>query len=170
MQIGHVAVAGVIASYAPEISAAVGGPHVEALSFESIAVVYLAHFLPNLDVVPIYLGWASDRFHCTYSHTFMFATAVVLALWPINVSWAALAAVSLLLHYLADSPSSVGLPLLLPFNGRKFTLSLWADTGHSGWASFKGTYQQSWTWITEGGMFVVMAIRFYQVQMWPFSV
>ena len=169
MQVGHLALAGTIASFAPQISSAVGGPRVEALSWESVVVVYLAHFLPNFDVIPIKLGWAEDRFHCTYSHTLLFVLAVALVLWPINVSWAALALVSLLLHFAADMGSSVGLPLLLPFSRKRASLYLWADTGHSGWASFRGTYQQAWTWITEGGMFVVLAIRCYQVQLWPFS-
>jgi len=26
-----------------------------------------------------------------------------------------------------------------------------------------------WTWVTEGGMFVVLAARFYQLRVWPFS-
>ena len=167
MQLGHVAVAGVIASYAPQIAARVGGPQLDAWSLESIVVVAVAHYLPNLDVIPIKLKLAPDRFHCTYSHTLLFAAVVGLALWPINVSWAALAVVSLLLHFVADSGSSVGLPLLLPFSRRRFSLYLWADTGHSGWFAFRSTYQQAWTWVTEGGMFVVLAVRFYQLGVWP---
>ena len=77
--------------------------------------------------------------------------------------------VSLLLHFVADSGSSVGLPLLLPFSNKRFSLYLWADTGHSGWFAFRSTYQQAWTWVTEGGMFVVLAARFYQLRVWPFS-
>jgi len=169
MQVGHVAVAGTIASFAPQIARAVGGPPVDAWSVEALSVVFLAHYLPNLDVIPIKLGWAPDRFHCTYSHTLLFTAAVSLLLWPINVSWAALALVSLLIHFVADSGSSVGLPLLLPFSKRKFSLYLWADTGHSGWFSLFGTYKQAWTWITEGGMFVVLAVRGYQLGVWPFN-
>jgi membrane-bound metal-dependent hydrolase YbcI (DUF457 family) len=169
MQVGHVAVAGTIASFAPQIAKAAGGPPVDAWSAEALTVVFLAHYLPNLDVIPIKLGWATDRFHCTYSHTLLFTAVVCLVLWPINVSWAALALVSLLIHFVADSGSSVGLPLLLPFSKRKFSLYLWADTGHSGWFSFEGTYRQAWTWITEGGMFVVLAIRGYQLGIWPFN-
>jgi membrane-bound metal-dependent hydrolase YbcI (DUF457 family) len=167
VQLGHAALAGAIASFAPQIAASVGGPKVEAWSWESLAVVFLAHFLPNLDVIPIKLKWAEDRFHCTYSHTLLFTAAVGLALWPVNVSWAALAVVSLLLHFAADMGSSVGLPLLLPFSRRRFSLYLWADTGHSGWFAFRSTYQQAWTWVTEGAMFVILAVRCYQLGVWP---
>jgi membrane-bound metal-dependent hydrolase YbcI (DUF457 family) len=80
-----------------------------------------------------------------------------------------LSIVSLLLHFLADMPSSVGLPLLLPLSRRRFTLNLWADTGHSGWIALKGTYVQAWTWLLEGGMFVFLFIRAYQKAVWPFG-
>lgn len=168
MQVGHAALAAVITSYAPEISEFVNGPRVEAFSWEAVIVVFLAHFLPNFDVIPIKLGWAKDSFHCTWSHTFVFAFGVSLILWPINPSWSALTFVSLLFHYLADSPSSVGLPLLMPFSKKRFSCYLWADTGHSGWFSFKGTYMQAWTWVLEGGMFLVLLIRTYQEGVFPF--
>jgi membrane-bound metal-dependent hydrolase YbcI (DUF457 family) len=161
--------AATIASFAPEIAAAAGVPPVRAWSVESLVVVFVAHYLPNFDVIPIKLGWATDRFHCSYSHSLLFAAIVAAILWPVNASWAVLALVSLLLHFLADSGSSVGLPLLLPFSRRRFSLYLWADTGHSGWFAFKSTYQQAWTWVTEGGMFVVLAARLYQLRVWPFS-
>ena len=69
MQIGHVAVALVIASYAPAIT----GGRMDAFSAEAIAVTFVAHWLPNLDVIPIGLRWARRNFHCTWSHTFIFA-------------------------------------------------------------------------------------------------
>ena len=169
MQVGHIALVGTIASFAPAITQAAGVPRVNAWSAESLVVVAVTHYLPNFDVIPIKLGWATDRFHCSYSHSLLFAAAVAAALWPINASWAVLALVSLLLHFVADSGSSVGLPLLLPFSTKRFSLYLWADTGHSGWFAFRSTYQQAWTWITEGGMFVVLAARFYQLRVWPFS-
>lgn len=169
MQLGHVALAGTIASFAPQITRSVGGPTIKAWSWESLAIVFLAHFLPNLDVIPIKLGWAKDRFHCTYSHTLFFAAVVGLAFGSINVSCAALAFVSLMLHFAADMGSSVGLPLLLPFSRRRFSLYLWADTGHSGWFTFTGSYRQAWPWLTEGAMFVILAVRAYQLAVWPFN-
>lgn len=169
MQVGHVAVAATIASFAPEITAAAGVRRVDAWSMESLLVVFLAHYLPNFDVIPIKLGWAPDRFHCSYSHSLLFAAAVAGALWPLDASWAVLALVSLLMHLAADLGSSVGLPLLLPFSRRRFSLYLWADTGHSGWFAFTGSYRQAWTWVTEGAMFVVLTARLYQLRVWPFS-
>ncbi len=165
MQIGHVAVACVIASFAPELT----GGRIEAFSGEALAVAFLAHWLPNLDSIPIWLKWAKPNFHCTWSHTFLFAFLVALLLAPFDVGWALLAFSSLLLHYAADLPSTIGLPLFLPFTWKRFSLRLWADTGAGTWTSMKGTYQQSWTWILEGGAFVVLFIRAYQVGAWPFA-
>lgn len=165
MQLGHVAVSFIISSYAPQIT----GGQMQAFSFESIFVAFAAHWLPNLDVIPIKLGWAKDSFHCTWSHTLVFACAVFLLLLPFSTAWASLALVSLLVHFLADMPSSVGLPLLMPFTKKRFSLKLWADTGHSGWNAFIGTYVQAWTWILEGGAFVFLFVRMYQLGIWPFA-
>ncbi len=165
MQIGHAAVALVIASFAPELT----GGRVDAFSVEAITVAIVSHWLPNLDVIPIWLKWAKPNFHCTWSHSFLFALTVFLVLLPFNVGWAMLALASILLHYAADLPSTVGLPLLLPFSRKRFSLRLWADTGAGGWMSMKGTYEQSWTWILEGGAYVVLFVRAYQVGVWPFA-
>lgn len=164
MQVGHVAVAFVISSFAPELT----GGRMEAFSPESMGVAFAAHFLPNLDVIPIWLGIAKKSFHCTWSHSLVFVALMGLLLAPFNVGWALLASVSLFIHLMADMPSSVGLPLFLPFSRKRFTLSLWADTGYAGWLTFKGTYEQSWTWVLEGGAFTVLFIRAYQVGVWPF--
>ena len=164
MQLGHIAVALAISSYAPELT----GGEIDAFSLESIAVAMVAHWLPNLDVIPIWLKWVKPSFHCTWSHSLIFVLLVGLLLLPISVYWAILAVVSLLIHFLADMPSSVGLPLLLPFSQRRFTLNLWADTGHSGWEAFRGSYVQSWTWILEGGAYLLLFVRAYQEGVWPF--
>ncbi|MFH0976205.1 MAG: metal-dependent hydrolase [Spirochaetota bacterium] len=164
MQLGHWAVSLVISSYAPELT----GGAVDAFSLESIAVSIAAHQLPNLDAVPIWLKWAKPAFHCTWSHSLVFALAVGLILLPFNAAWAALAFTNLIIHYMADLPSSVGLPLLLPFTKKRFTINLWADTGFWGWESIKGTYLQAWTWILEGGAYLVLFIRAYQEGVWPF--
>lgn len=164
MQLGHVAVALAVSSYAPEIT----GGRISAFSAEAIAVSFIAHWLPNFDVIPIKLGWAKDAFHCTWSHSFLFAIIVGLILLPLNIGWSLLAFVSLVVHFLADMPSSVGLPLFMPWK-RRFTISLWADTGHSGWFAFRSTYEQAWTWLLEGGAFVFLFIRAYQVGVWPFA-
>jgi len=164
MQLGHVAVAFAISSYAPEIT----GGSIEAFSAEAIAVSFIAHWLPNLDVIPIWLKIVKDSFHCTWSHSLLFVLAVTLILMLFNPAWAMLAAVSMLIHFLADMPSSVGLPLLMPWR-KRFTLNLWADTGHSGWFAFRSTYEQAWTWLLEGGAFLFLLVRTYQEGVWPFA-
>lgn len=165
MQVGHVAVALIISSYAPELT----GGEMKAFSGESIAVAVLAHWLPNMDVIPIWLKWAKDAFHCTWSHSLLLALILGAVLWPINSDWAIVGVTSVLLHFLADMPSSVGLPLLLPISRKRFTLSLWADTGHSGWEAFKGSYVQAWTWLLEGGAYFFLYVRAYQEGVWPFG-
>ena len=170
MQVGHVAVAGLIASYTAEISHLAGGPIVPSFSGEALAVAFLAHWLPNFDVVPIRLGLAKDSFHCTWTHTLLFTALVGLILWPINASWALISVMSIVIHFMSDIGSSVGLPLLMPFTKKRYTLNLWADTGHSGWIAFKGSYMQTWTWILEGFVILFLIIRFYQLGIWPFSV
>jgi len=164
MQVGHIAVALAISSYAPELT----GGELEALSFESIAVIMVSHWLPNLDVIPIWLKIAKPSFHCTWSHSLLFVLVVSLIIAMFNISWAIVAIVSLLIHYLADLPSSVGLPLLMPLTKKRFSLRLWADTGHFGWETFKGSYIQAWPWILEGGVFLFLFIRIYQKNLWPF--
>jgi membrane-bound metal-dependent hydrolase YbcI (DUF457 family) len=164
MQLGHVAVALTISSFAPEIT----GGSMEALSTESIVVAMVAHWLPNLDGIPIMLGWAKPSFHCTWSHSILTAGTLAFLVFLFNPAWAVLGFVSLLIHFLADMPSSVGLPLFLPVTRKRFTLNLWADTGYFGWISFRGTYEQAWTWLLEGGAFFILLIRLYQLKAWPF--
>lgn len=164
MQVGHVAIALAISSYAPELTGGV----MEAFSLESIAVSMAAHWLPNLDVIPIWLKIARPSFHCTWSHSLLFALILGLLLMIFNISWGILALVSILTHYLADLPSTIGLPLFMPLSNKRFSLRLWADTGHSGWETLKGSYIQAWPWILEGGAYLFLYIRAYQEAVWPF--
>jgi len=164
MQVGHYAVALTVASFAPEIT----GGQIDAFSVEAMVVCLLAHQLPNLDGIPILMGFAKPSFHCTWSHSLVIATIFSLLLLPFNYGWAILTYVNLVIHYMADMPSSVGLPLFLPLSKKRFTVNLWADTGFFGWVSFRGTYEQAWTWILEGGAYLVLLIRTYQLGVWPF--
>jgi membrane-bound metal-dependent hydrolase YbcI (DUF457 family) len=164
MQAGHLAVPLIIASYAPELSAG----QISAFSAESIGVSFAAHWFANFDGIPIMFGWVKKSFHCTWSHTILFALLLSFIAWLINPAWFMLVLVGSLGHLLTDMPSSVGLPVLLPFSKKRFTLNLWADTGILSWESFKGTYLQAWTWILEGGAFLVLFIRAYQEAVWPF--
>lgn len=163
MQLGHVAVAFTLASYAPELT----GGQIDAFSWEAIIVSFLAHWLPNMDVFPIWLKIAKPSFHCTWSHSLLLALIVGLILLPIKPAWASLAVISLIVHFLADMPSSVGLPIFMPWK-KRFTFNLWADTGHSGLYALKTTYMQAWTWLLEGGAYLWLLIRCYQLNVWPF--
>lgn len=165
MQLGHVAVALTIASFAPELT----GGQVEALSLEAILVALIAHEFPNFDGLVIMAKLAPKKFHCTWSHSLIVGFLAGLVTWFINPSWGYIFWMSIFLHYLADMPSSVGLPLFMPFSYKRYTFNLWADTGYFGWVSFKGTYEQAWTWILEGGAYVVLLVRLYQLRFWPFS-
>ena len=107
MQVGHFAVALTISSFAPELT----GGEIDAFSYESIAVAMISHWLPNLDVIPIWFKIAKPSFHCTWSHSLLFVLLAGLLLLPFSISWAIITSVSLLCHILADLPSSVGLPL-----------------------------------------------------------
>jgi membrane-bound metal-dependent hydrolase YbcI (DUF457 family) len=164
MQAGHYAVVLLISSYAPELT----GGRMDAFSVESMAVALAATQLPNLDAIPIWLKLAKPSFHCTWSHTLLFALLAGLILLPFNTGWAMLSFISILIHYISDLPSSVGLPLLMPFTKKRFTLNFWADTGFWGWESIKGTYSQAWTLIIEGGAYLFLFIRAYQEAVWPF--
>jgi len=165
MQLGHVAVALTIASFAPELS----GGEIEALSLESILIAFFAHEFPNFDGFLIMAGLAPKSFHCTWSHSLIVGLVAGLIMWFINPAWGYIFWLSIFLHYLADMPSSVGIPIFLPFSKKRYTFNLWADTGYFGWVSFKGTYEQSWTWILEGGAFLVLFVRLYVINFWPFS-
>ncbi len=164
MQAGHVAVALIISSYAPELT----GGKINAFSPESIAVSFIAHEFANFDGFLIMLGWAKKAFHCTWTHTILFSLLMSLAVLPFKPAWFMLVLISSLAHLLADMPSSVGLPVFMPFTKKRFSFKLWADTGYFGIESTKGTYLQAWTWILEGGAFLALFIRAYQKAVWPF--
>lgn len=164
MQLGHVAVALTISSFAPELT----NGQIEAFSLESVLVSLIAHEFPNFDGFLIMAGLAPKKFHCTWSHSIIIGFLAGLIAFLINPGWGIIFWLSIFLHYLADMPSSVGLPLFLPFSQKRYTFNLWADTGYFGWVSFKGTYQQAWTWILEGGAYLVLLIRMYQLGVWPF--
>jgi len=132
MQLGHIAVAVSIASY--------------NWNPKTIVFVGFMHFLPNFDVLPLKLGWAKRSFHCTITHTFLFALIVSAIALQFGNIWGILAIVSLLTHYLADMGSTVGQPLFYPLSKKKYTWALFKDTGPYGMDSFVGYYSQPMSW------------------------
>lgn len=144
MQLGHAGLALVIASLDPRP--------------EVFAVVGVAQFLPNADSLVIRAGWAKPEFHGTWSHTLVFCLAVTLLAMVCLGSWiGCLAGLSLVSHVVADMPTDTGIPLLLPFSRRRFSLNLWTNTGYWGRAMYAGYYRQPWAWILEGAVFAVAA-------------
>jgi len=147
MQFGHVGIALAIASLDPRP--------------ETFAVVGAAQFLPNADSLLIRAGWAKPGFHGTWSHSLSFcAAAGALAVALFGPLLGGLAFASIVLHVAADLPTDTGIPLLLPFSRRRFSLNLWENTGYWGGSMYAGYYRQPWPWILEGAVFAVVAWRY----------
>src|SRR2546426_8708723 len=118
MQFGHLGIALAIASLDPRP--------------ETFLVVGAAQFLPNADSLIIRAGWARPDFHGTWSHSLLFCGAVGALAVALFGPWlGGLALASIVAHVLADLPTDTGLPLLLPFSRRRWSLNLWKNTGRS---------------------------------------
>jgi membrane-bound metal-dependent hydrolase YbcI (DUF457 family) len=147
MQLGHLGIALLIASLDPRP--------------EVFAVVGAAQFLPNADSLVIRAGWAKPEFHGTWSHSLVFCLGVALLAVIAFGPWlGCLAGLSLAAHLVADMPTDTGIPLLLPFSRRRFSLNLWTNSGYWGRAMYAGYYRQPWAWILEGAVFAVVGLRF----------
>ena len=121
------------------------------------------HYLPNADSLVAKAGFAKPDFHCTVTHTFAFAIAVTAIVFLIAPAYAPFAFVALVTHYLADLGSTVGLPLFWPITKKRFTLSLFKDTGYWGWEMYKGYYSQPMPWVLEGATLLFFGWRMAQV-------
>ncbi len=146
MQAGHFGVSLVIATFfdwsVPTVLYAVG-----------------IQWLPNADALPVRAGWVDEDFHCSITHTFLFAIIISGLIAMFSRYYGLLTFVSLIAHMLADLPSDVGQPWLWPFAKKKFTIALWRDTGSWGWETIKGSYQQKWPWILEAAVFLFLIYR-----------
>jgi hypothetical protein len=149
MQFGHAAVVLAIASY--------------DWNWRTFLVVGFAHFLPNFDAFPILWGWADDDFHCSITHTFLFAIIVSLLFGLLGVKYGIFAFISLMAHYFVDLGSTVGMPLFMPFWNKRFSFKLWEHTGHWGNETIKGYYRQPLSWITEGIVVLFVIYRFWRI-------
>ena len=146
MQIGHFAVALSIATY--------------DWNPTTVGVVMVSHWMPNADVLLIKAGWVKNDFHCTVTHTFLFALAVGALFLPFSTHYAKFVLISIVAHLLADLPSDIGQMLFWPLSKKKFTLALWKDTGYWGAETIKGGYKQVSTWIVELAAFAFLFYRF----------
>jgi membrane-bound metal-dependent hydrolase YbcI (DUF457 family) len=147
MQVGHVPLALAIATY--------------DWSPETAAFVLGMHFLPNADSLVVRAGLAKPEFHCTVTHSIVFALAVSGLVALFSTHYAVFALVAILAHYAADIGSTVGLPLLWPFSKRKFTLALFKDTGYWGREMYLGYYRQPMSWVLEGAVVLFFGYRLY---------
>ena len=98
-------------------------------------------------------------FHCTVTHSILFAVVVSLPMALFSLQYAAFTFVALAAHYAADIGSSVGLPLLWPFTRKKYTLALFRDTGWWGMEMLAGYYRQPMAWVLEGTAVVFFVYR-----------
>ena len=149
MQVGHLPLALAIATY--------------DWNPKTIGFVVGMHFLPNADSLVVRAGWAKPDFHCTVTHSVLFAVVVsgLTALW--SPHYAVFAFAAIMTHYAADIGSTVGLPLLWPFSKRKFTLALFKDTGYWGREMYMGYYRQPMSWVLEGSVTVFFIYRLVQI-------
>lgn len=149
MQVGHIPLALAIATY--------------DWNPKTAALVLGMHFLPNGDSLVVRAGLARPAFHCTVTHSILFAAAVSGLLAVFSTHYAAFAFVAILAHYAADLGSTVGQPLLWPFSKRKFTLALWQDTGYWGREMYVGYYRQPMAWVLEGGVTAFFIYRLFEI-------
>src|SRR3970040_1933167 len=149
MQAGHVPLALAIATYdwSPEMAAFCLG----------------MHFLPNADSLVVKAGFAKPEFHCTVTHSILFALVVSGIVALFSPHYAAFALAAILAHYAADIGSTVGLPLLWPFSRRKFTLALWRDSGYWGREMYAAYYRQPMSWVVEGAAALFFGYRLYVI-------
>jgi len=147
LQFGHLGIALAIASLDPRP--------------ETFCVVGAAQFLPNADSLVVRAGWAPPSFHGTWSHSLACCAVVGIVATVLFGPWLGLLALaSILAHVAADLPTDTGIPLLLPFSPRRFSLHLWKNTGYWGRSMFAGYYGQPWAWILEGAVFAVVVWRY----------
>ncbi len=119
------------------------------------------HFLPNADVLLVKAGLAKPSFHCTVTHSLLFAVVVTGMVYVISPHYALFAFIATVTHYLADIGSTVGQPLLWPVSKKKFTLSLFQDTGYWGWKMYSGYYRQPMSWVLEGAVIAFFSYRLH---------
>ena len=149
MQLGHLPLALSIATY--------------RWSPETAAFCLAMHWLPNADTLVERSGLAKPGFHCTVTHTVAFAVIVSGVVSIFAPQLAILALVAILAHFAADLGSTVGLPLLMPFTRKKFTLALFKDTGSWGKSMLVGYYRQPIVWVLEGGVFAFLFYRLVHI-------
>jgi len=149
MQLGHLPLALSIATY--------------DWNPKTIAFVVGMHWLPNADSLVVKAGLAKPEFHCTVTHTFLFAFVVSALIYPFSPHYAIFAFVALVAHYFADIGSTVGLPLFWPFYKKRLTAGFFKDTGYWGWDMYIGYYKQPMAWVLEIAVTAFFVYRLFEI-------
>ena len=149
MQLGHLPLALSIATY--------------DWNPKTVAFVVAMHWLPNGDSLVVKAGLAKPEFHCTVTHTFLFAVLVSAIVALFSPHYAIFAFVAIVAHFAADIGSTVGLPLFWPVYRKRLTLALFKDTGFWGWDMYIGYYKQPMAWILEGAVIVFFVYRLFVI-------
>ncbi len=149
MQLGHLPLALSIATY--------------DWNPKTIAFVVGMHWLPNADSLVVKAGMAKPEFHCTVTHTFLFAVLVSALVALFSPHYAIFAFVAIVAHFAADIGSTVGLPLFWPVYKKRLTLALFKDTGFWGWDMYIGYYKQPMAWILEGAVIAFFVYRLFVI-------
>ncbi len=133
MQAGHVPLALAIATYdwSPEMGVFCLG----------------MHFLPNADSLVVKAGFAKPEFHCTVTHSILFALVVSGIVALFSPHYAVFALIAILAHYAADIGST----------------AFFKDTGYWGWQMLIGYYRQPMAWVLEGAVLAFFVYRLYVV-------
>ena len=152
MQVAHVPLALAIATY--------------DWSPRTVVLCLGMHFLPNADSLVVRAGLAKPEFHCTLTHSIMFAVAVTALVAIVSPHYAIFTFVAITAHFVADIGSTVGLPLLWPFYRKKFTIALWEDTGYWGKDMYIGYYKQPIPWVLESAVVIFLVYRLYTIGIW----
>ncbi len=129
---------------------------------KTIALCVAMHFMPNADALVERSGLVKPGFHCTVTHSILFAIVVsgLVAIWSPHYGIFTFAAI--LSHYAADIGSTVGLPLLWPFVKKRYTIALFKDTGYWGRDMLVG-YKQPMAWVVEGAVAIFFIHRLFEI-------
>jgi membrane-bound metal-dependent hydrolase YbcI (DUF457 family) len=149
MQLGHLPLALSIATY--------------DWNPKTVALTVGMHWLPNADSLVVKAGWAKPEFHCTVTHSFLFAFVVSALVYLWSPHYATFTFIAIVAHYLADIGSTVGLPLFWPASGKRLTLALFKDTGYWGWDMYIGYYKQPMAWVLEGAVTAFFIWRLFEI-------
>ena len=149
MQVGHLPLALSIATY--------------DWNPKTVALCVGMHWLPNVDSLVVKAGFAKPEFHCTVTHTVLFAVLVSGVVALISPHYAVFTFVAIVAHYAADIGSTVGLPLFWPVYPKQLTLALFKDTGYWGWDMYIGYYKQPMAWVLEGAVTAFFIYRLFVI-------